>query len=453
MAAVSGPAFQPAVPRAQWFLVCLAGPDRGKRLALTEQELFIGRAPDSNLLSDDPDVTERYARVRLEKGGLRIWGLGDTLPFVDGHSRMEALLAPGHQVRIGRSLWQVIRPGSGPEGVMGLVSRLGDHLTTVAGLEKPTEWRPGEMFSEVVKRHADDEVESYFTVGTRETTPALAAIDARWPRPWVFIRVLALTLLIYFGFVAAWNEFENVKLLPAVIMMGSVAIPFALLIFFFEVNVPRDVSLYQVIKLLLLGGLLSIVVSLFGFRWTGLSSWLGAASAGVIEETGKTLALLLIVPRPRYRWLLNGLLFGAAVGTGFAVFESAGYALEIGIGDGIQAMRGNIMTRGFLSLMGGHVLWTGLVGAALWRRRGSEPFRLEMLADPGFLRVLGSCMAMHMLWNSPIRLPAYGKYLILGLVAWFLVLEFIQAGLKQVRQAQAAEAGVRERGAEGGGGP
>ncbi len=441
---MSGPAFQPAAssPASQWFLVCVAGPDRGKQLALTEEDLFIGRSPESNLLSDDPDVTERYARVRLEKSGMRIWGLADTLPFVDGHSRMEALLAPGHQVRIGRSLWQVVRPGS-PEGVLGLVSLLGDHITTVAGLEKPTEWRPGEMFSEVIKRHPDEAVESYFTVGASETTPALAAIDARWPRPWVFIRVLLLTLVIYFGFVAAWNEFENVKLIPAVIIMGSVAIPFALLIFFFEVNVARDVSLYQVIKLLLLGGLLSIVVSLFGFRWTGLSTWLGAASAGVIEETGKTLALLLIVARPRYRWLLNGLLFGAAVGTGFAVFESAGYALEIGIGDGVQAMRENIMTRGFLSLMGGHVLWTALVGAALWRRRGSEPFRVEMLADPGFLRVLAVCMAMHMLWNSPIRLPAYGKYVILGLIAWFLVLEFIQAGLKQIRQAQAAESGLR----------
>ncbi|HLG05024.1 MAG TPA: PrsW family glutamic-type intramembrane protease [Gemmatimonadales bacterium] len=438
---MTGPSFRPSVPTSQWFLICLAGPDRGKRLEVTGEDLIIGRAAESNVLSDDPDVTDRFARLRLEKSGVRIWGLADTLPFVDGHSRMEALLAPGHQVRIGRSLWEVTRPGAG-EGVMGVVSRLGDHLSAVAGLEKPRDWRPGEMFSEVVKHHPDEEVESYFTVGTRETTPGLAAVDAGWPRPWVFIRVLVLSVVIYVGFAAALNEFENVKLLPAVIIMGSVAIPFALLIFFFEVNVPRDVSLYQVIKLLLAGGLLAIVISLVGFRFTGLQSWLGAASAGIIEETGKALALVLAVQRPRYRWILNGLLFGAAVGAGFAIFESAGYALEIGIGNGIQAMRESIMTRGLMNLFGGHILWTGLVGAALWRRRGSEPFRAGMLADPGFLKVLGLCIAMHMLWNSPIRLPFSGKYLLLGVVAWFLVLEFIQAGLKQVRQAQAAQAGL-----------
>jgi len=254
----------------------------------------------------------------------------------------------------------------------------------------------------------------------------------------VFVRVLALSLLLYLGFVWAWDQFENVKLVPALIVMGSVAIPFALLIFFFEVNVPRNISLYQVIKLLLLGGLLSIVLSLFGFRVTGLHSWLGAASAGIIEETGKALALLLVVGRPRYRWILNGLLLGAAVGAGFAVFESAGYALETGLSEGVQAMRETILTRGLLAVLGGHVLWTGLAGAALWRVRGDQPFRPELFVAPRFLRVFGLCVAMHMIWNSPLQLPLYAKYLVLGVVAWFLILEFIQAGLKQVRDAQAA---------------
>jgi RsiW-degrading membrane proteinase PrsW (M82 family) len=307
----------------------------------------------------------------------------------------------------------------------------------VAGLENPREWKPGEMFSQVIERHPDEEVEAYFTVGTGSTTPALTAIETGWPRPWVFVRILLLSLALYVGFVWAWDQFANVKLIPAIIIMGTVAIPFALLIFFFEVNAPRNVSIYQLIKLLLLGGMISIVASLFGFRITGLSNWLGAASAGIIEETGKALALFLVVTRPRYRWTLNGLLFGAAVGTGFAIFESAGYALEIAIGqNSVQAMRENIMLRGVLSLFGGHVLWTGLVGAALWRVRGEQPFRLELLAEPRFLRVFGLAVGMHMIWNSPLQLPAYGKFVILGAAAWLLVLGFIQAGLKEIRQAQ-----------------
>jgi protease PrsW len=224
-------------------------------------------------------------------------------------------------------------------------------------------------------------------------------------------------------------------------MIGSVAMPFSLLIFFFEVNVPRNISIYQVIRLLFIGGLLSIVISLFGFKMTDLDSWLGAASAGIIEETGKGLALLLVVNKPKFRWTLNGLLLGATVGTGFAVFESAGYALRTLLeSQSALAMRGVIVDRGFLSVFGGHVLWTGLVGAALWRVRGDRPFSREMLLDPKFLRVFLFCVVMHMLWNtSSLPVPTYAKYVGLGAVAWLLVFGFIQDGLKQLRAAQGLE--------------
>jgi RsiW-degrading membrane proteinase PrsW (M82 family) len=451
---MSGPAFVPAVPQPQpnaaavpvpgapqWYLACVAGPDRGKQLAVSGPEILsIGTAPDSNLVSQDPEVSERFATIQLQGAALHIRGLGNTLPYIDGHSRMEALLVPGQQLRMGRSLWQVTGPGS-PLGVMGLVSQLGDRLNLIAGLEKPSDFRPGEMFSEVVKRHPDQEVEAYFTVGAATTTPELLAIDANWPRPWMFVRILAMSLILYAGFLWVYDQFENIRLLPGLIMTGSVAVPFALLIFFFEANAPRNVSLYQVIKLVALGGLVSIIISLFFFRWTGLSSWLGAAAAGIVEETGKGLTLLLVVTRSRYRWTLNGLLLGAAVGTGFAVFESAGYALDFGLrDDSIQTVKDIIMRRGLLSVLGGHTLWTGLVGAALWRARGNRKFSPAMFFDARFLRVFVFAVVMHMIWNSPLQLPAYLKYIGLGFLVWFLVIEMMNAGLKEIKVAQIEEA-------------
>ena len=451
---MSGPAFVPAVPSPtppatvplaatvpQWVFTCIAGPDRGKRLAVHGPEILtIGRAADSNLLSDDPQVSERFATIQLQGAALHLRGLGDTLPYIDGHSRMEALMVPGQQVRLGRSLWQVDGPGGG-EGVLGLVGRLGDRLNLIAGLEKPSDFRPAEMFSEVVKRHPDEEVEAYFTVGTATTTPALLAIDANWPRPWMFVRILLMSLLLYGGFLWLYSEFQNIRLLPGLIMAGSVAVPFALLLFFFESNVPRNVSLYQVIKMVLWGGLLSIVISLFFFRWTGLSDWLGAAAAGIVEESGKALALLIVVTRARYRWTLNGLLFGAAVGTGFAVFESAGYALDFGLRDNsFETITDIIKRRGLLSVVGGHTLWTGLVGAALWRVRGSRPFTPGMFLDGRFLRIFAIAVAVHMVWNSPLRLPFSLKYIMLGVVVWFLIVAMMNAGLKEVKVAQLEEA-------------
>lgn len=423
-----------------YFFTCISGPDQGKRIALTAGDLLIGRSAQCNVLSDDPDVGERFALFSLLGGNVVVTGLATPFPFVDGHPVQEARLAPGQQVRLGRSVWQLIAtPSPAPgAGVFDFVNRLGDHLSNAAGVEKPSDWNPREMFADVTKQHSDDEIEAYFTVGTAQTTPSLAAIDAHWPRPWVFARVFGLSLALYLGFVFAWQQFDNLYLIPGLIMVGSVAIPFSLLIFFFESNVPRNISLYQIIRLVLIGGLVSIVVSLFGFRWSGLDSWLGAASAGIVEETGKGLTLLLVVRKAKYRWTLNGLLFGATVGTGFAIFESAGYALSSALNAGGQAMRDTIFERGILSVLGGHVLWTALVGAALWRVRGDQPFRREMLVDPRFLRIVAICMAMHMAWNSPIPLPFYGKYIVLGGAAWLLVLGFIQSGLKQVREAQEA---------------
>ena len=164
----------------------------------------------------------------------------------------------------------------------------------------------------------DEDLEEYFNVGTRTTTPSLLEIDTNWPKPWVF-KLFSLAVVLYLGFFFTLTEFQNPILVPGLIAIGSFLIPFSILVLFFELNVPRNVPLYQVLRLLLLGGILSLILSLFLFRATHLDSWLGAMSAGIIEEIGKAAALLLVINK-----ILNGLFFGAAVGTGFAAFESAG---------------------------------------------------------------------------------------------------------------------------------
>ena len=87
-------------------------------------------------------------------------------------------------------------------------------------------------------------------------------------------------------------------------------------------------------------------------------------------------------------------------------------------------------------MVGGHVLWTSMVGAALWRIRGIQLFSFDMLKDPRFVRVLGIAMALHMIWNMPFRLPLYLKEIALGFVAWVVILGLIQEGLNQIHKAQ-----------------
>jgi RsiW-degrading membrane proteinase PrsW (M82 family) len=292
------------------------------------------------------------------------------------------------------------------------------------------------MFSEVFRSRSDEHVEEHFTVGTPSTTPPLSAVDTTWPKPWVFFKTFTFSVLVYVCFVFGVEEFHNPKLLPGLIMTGTFLIPVSLLIFFFEMNVPRNVSLYQVVKLVMLGGIMSLILSLFLFQWTDLGTGLGAMSAGIVEEVGKAAALLLVINKTKYRWTLNGLLFGAAVGTGFSAFESAGYALLTGLSYGQEAMLQVITLRGLLSMLGLHVVWTSMVGAALWRARGDQPFSLEILKDPKFVRIFLLAISLHMAWNAPFNLPFYVKYIVLGFVAWVVNLALIQAGLREVRLAQ-----------------
>jgi RsiW-degrading membrane proteinase PrsW (M82 family) len=294
-------------------------------------------------------------------------------------------------------------------------------------------------------------------VGGPDTTPPLAQIEVRWPRPWIFFRIFLVALGAYIAFVQAWEQFGNVKLLPGIIFVGSFAIPFATLILFFELNIRRNISLYQVARLIALGGAAAIVLSLLGYQVAaGLKlNWLGASVAGLVEEPGKLLVLGFLINNRKYRSILNGLLLGAAVGAGFAAFESAGYAFlyvlqHLGVTmqyngsvtlqlNDVAAMRQLIMTRGLLSPFG-HIAWTGMSAAALWRVMGDRPFRFEMLGDSRFTRVFAAAVLLHMLWDSPLDLPFDALYILLGAAAWIIVLGLVQEGLAQLRASQAEAA-------------
>ena len=338
-----------------------------------------------------------------------------------------------------------------------LFGRVSDRISSAAGVQKLEGFSLRETFSEVFGRHSEEEIERYFSVGGPDTTPALAQIDVRWPKPWVFFRTFLIALGAYIAFVQAWEQFGNVKLLPGIIFVGSFAIPFATLILFFELNVRRNISLYQIARLVALGGAASVLLALLGYQVaSGFKlDWLGASLAGLVEEPGKLLVLAFIINNRKYRGILNGLLLGAAVGAGFAAFESAGYAflyllqhvsvstqyngaVTLQLND-IAAMRQLIMSRGLLSPFG-HIVWTGMSAAALWRVMGNASFRFEMLRDPRFTRVFAAAVLLHMIWDSPLELPFDGLYLLLGVVAWVIVLGLVQEGLNELRAGQAAAA-------------
>jgi RsiW-degrading membrane proteinase PrsW (M82 family) len=319
-----------------------------------------------------------------------------------------------------------------------LMSRMSARISRAAGVQTLRGFSLQETFSEVFTRHTDEEVERYFAVGGPDTTPPLEQIDVSWPKPWVFFRMFLLALAAYIGFVQAWEQFGNLNLLPGLIIVGSFAMPFSTLILFFECNARRNVSLFQIGRLVMLGGAASIVFSLLMYQLADMfhMQWLGASVAGLTEESGKLLVLAFVVNKSKYSYILNGLLFGAAVGAGFAAFESAGYALRIALDEGTDVMRNVIFTRGLLSPFA-HIVWTGMSGAALWRVKGTSRLRLQMLQDKRFTRVFAAAVLLHMVWDSPLQLPLDATYIILGVAGWVIVLGLVQEGLEELRSRKA----------------
>lgn len=410
-------------------LRCIAGPDAGR-------SFWVGPGPLR--LDRDAGLSDQAIGVlSVEPASGRLHVRVDAGPplEIDGVSVTDRMLDEGTRFRFGSSTWCV---GVHQLKAGDLLSMLSDRLNRLASFDKLEGFSLREMFSEVFAVRTPEEIDEYFLVGTAKTTPSIQDVPTGWPKPWLFARILLFLGLVYFGFFFAFRQFENPKLLPGLILMGSTAVPFATLVLFYELNTPRNVSFRTLLSLFFMGGVLSVFIALLGFEWLDLS-WLGASSAGIIEECGKLFTVVVISRAVRHRYILNGLLFGAAVGAGFAGFESAGYAFEM-----LWASRSFDQTTGLILLRGlltpfGHVPWTAFAAGALWRVKGERPFSLTMLGNFSFLKAFSIPVALHMLWNAPLTRSNGAAMLIcatLGVIGWYVVFGLAQQGLRQVRDEQ-----------------
>jgi RsiW-degrading membrane proteinase PrsW (M82 family) len=336
---------------------------------------------------------------------------------------------------------RVPSPSSAAPPAGGMVGAAAHRFAGMAGLPGIQRFSLGDLVSEVFKRRTPAEVEEHLLVGTLRTTPPVADIRTDWPRPWLFARVFLGALLLYLVFHLAWSLFANPNLIPGMIMVGCLVAPFSALLLLYEFNAPRNVSLLLLVRLVTMGGAVSLLISLVLFRMgPELLTLLGASAAGLVEETGKLAAVVYATRKlspVRYRYTLNGLVFGAAVGTGFSIFESAGYAFTaLWTTRNADSMFESIFLRGLLSPFG-HVIWTALAAGALWRVKGALSYRGTLLAEWRFLRIFLVGVACHVVWNSPLSIghPLL-KYFVLGFIAWAVALSLVQDGLLQVRREQ-----------------
>ena len=312
------------------------------------------------------------------------------------------------------------------------------------------------FFSEVFKTHSEDDAEAIVVCGAPGTIPDPATLSSACPKPWLYSRVFLFFLLVTVLLFAA-NVLINTGQFGNVLVIGAFGVPFTVLMLFFEFNVFRNISFYTVFKALFIGGGLALITTavLPSFRLLGNTSLLDALAAGIGEEIAKLLVVYWILKRNRaYPYILNGLLIGAAVGAGFAAFETAEYGMRnlLAEEDGWLGHRALlVLSLRNLLAPGGHVVWAALSGAALLSAMHREPLSPAVFRRKAFWAAFLLPVVLHVLWDLPLHRTlwhAVFRCLVLTLVAWRGVALFIRSGLEEVDMLTALPLPRREEGAE-----
>nr|WP_245592293.1 PrsW family glutamic-type intramembrane protease [Ectobacillus panaciterrae] len=295
--------------------------------------------------------------------------------------------------------------------------------------ERSVEPKFRNIFSRVFRRHSNLEAERLFIVGTALTTPKIEEVKETWPKPWLFARVFLIALIAYLGLYLGVSLFGNINFIPGLIVVGAFAVPFTTLIFFWEMNAPQNVPIYKIVYVVFIGGILSMLVALVFYDI--LRHNINPITIGIAEELAKVITVVYFVRTLKYRYVLNGLLLGAAVGVGFAAFETAGYALRSLLSGSFHTLYSTILWRSIFA-PGGHVAWAALTGAAICMVQGDKKFELNMIINPKFARTFVLVVLMHALWDSPLLDIFPVGQVILMVASWILVFRMIRIGLKEI---------------------
>jgi RsiW-degrading membrane proteinase PrsW (M82 family) len=322
-------------------------------------------------------------------------------------------------------------------------------LRKITGLPSPSDFGWGNIFT--LKFGNRTGFNDYLNCGGTATTPALNEISARWPVPRAFSRIVLLFALALAGFWFTAGFFGNMDNSLEMNVGGAMAFSIAYAMFFFDLNVPRNISLFEVVQLIIFGGILSqvtalLIYELLPYALPSHDPWI----AGFVEEPAKLIAAVVLAGWIRdFKWTLNGVLAGAAIGAGFGALENVGYLYSY-IGWSPKYVLEPIWLRGISGLL--HVLLTGATVGALWRAKGNAPFTFSLFVQSAFVRVFLLAMGLHAANNwlcdlslkikaAPVQWFLPEVQAVLLVFAAYLTFSVAQMGLNEIREAQAAELG------------
>jgi RsiW-degrading membrane proteinase PrsW (M82 family) len=226
------------------------------------------------------------------------------------------------------------------------------------------------------------------------------------------VTTVGLTGIVAVGEQNLFREMSPVGWALSWVLVAVYAAPVALLVYLLDLYEREPIAL--LVAAFVWGAVAATTLSAIGNAGWSLvvarlagpevaTRWSSALTAPIVEETLKGLGVVLIVliARDEVDDRMDGFVYGALCGLGFAVVEDVFYFLGVFGGDVGGVLEG-FFVRVIASGLYSHVLYTGLVGMAVGvvvTRRDDRPLgaRLRTAAPLVAAAVVG-----HFLWNSPI---------------------------------------------------
>ncbi len=238
-------------------------------------------------------------------------------------------------------------------------------------------------------------------VGQRLGSALAAAVDPRATlapllastRHGYWWKLLLAGLTVFAGASVLASRFESGPLAYAAVLSGAFVAPVTFVAYLWECNVLQQRPQTLLITFLLAAGIgLPIAVQIetaFAGAPGALST---AAVTALIEETVKLLGVAWLVRRPSARFAIDGVIYGAAAGMGFAAFETVLYGFSR-----IDILPRLLSTLWYRALLApfGHGTWTAIACAAIWREKGAGSVRVTGRVLASFAVSLG----LHAMWD------------------------------------------------------
>ncbi len=189
----------------------------------------------------------------------------------------------------------------------------------------------------------------------------------------------------------------NSILVPTVILLGTFLVPVTVVAWLFGQRAGTAFTASRLASAFVTGGVLGILGAALFEHWLLGAGTFTYLEVGLIEEAAKLAVLVAFARGLRHFQIRDGILLGAAIGFGYAAFESSGYALNAFTnGWSLTNLVGSELLRGATAPLG-HGLWTAILGGVLFAgARATRRLRARLGVAGAFVLVV----ALHTLWDS-----------------------------------------------------